>query len=238
MSLILALERQRQGDTHEFKASLIQIVSSKTARETLPQDQNKKNVFSIHYSWSYFTLLQFLLDPPYLPIQPSSGSFSHPFLPLPNYFFKNQNKQTKQWNKQLRKNPPKIKHNTKNKTSIQETKRLFVLTYSWAWGKIPATLHCRKLIFSFPVCIDYKWLFGWGWDIASSFPVCSDHIWLEAEQVLCVLMESLWVPLNISTVVPGWCSFWSHSPALSLTIFLLPVLHRSPIQEIWWRPTT
>lgn len=99
----------------------------------------------------------------------------------------------------------------------------------------------RKLIFSF--------VSGWqletaGLGMGAHVHVPSqpwDHIWLETEQVLCILTQSLRVPMSVGQYYCIWKAFfpWRLPSYQTLTIFPRPLLQSSlsPEGRIWWRKT-
>jgi hypothetical protein len=100
--------------------------------------------------------------------------------------------------------------------------------YTRAWGlpwsviDLPNNIPLKKT--NFPISSRYQlqmasWL---GVELVSTSPShCWYFVWLGPVQFLCVLPQSLWVPICISPAVFGrFLSPWSYPPPLPFTIFL------------------
>lgn len=114
--------------------------------------------FYIIYFIIFFSLLQFLADPTHLPIFPplylSSISVSH--IHKKRKTTKNKKLKLKQTKKINKTSNVKKKH-TKNRVCFVLINYSCHETCSGMWLVYPVTLHGRKLIFPFPVGINYRW---------------------------------------------------------------------------------
>lgn len=148
---------------------------------------------------------------PYLPPHPPNSMFFFPISKTRKTKQNNENRNKIQKSKQTKtekRKPIKLKYQKKAKSvHIYHTHTHTLVEYILCWPTISGygawpgvwllysgTLHWRKLIFVLPQPVFY-----------------------------CMLPPSLWVHLCIIPVVYGTHFLWSHSPSLSLTVFLLPL---------------